>query len=360
MVGMMLVGCTATKSFLGMDREKKTPSKTVTASASSTPRPEPLLQDQKAEEVIPETVEPVNPYRLDKSASMQAKIQAQQPVVTERPKMQFSATESANVRISQQSNNPFPGSGELQIAVGDLSKEFCYPYPGKLISSYGYRGRSFHSGVDIKAVPHDTIRAAWPGVVRMAKPYSGYGNIIVIRHYNGMESVYAHQSRNLVSVNDVVEAGAPIGLAGRTGRATTEHLHFEIRIAGEPINPTWVLDTENRCLKEANTLYCYNRGGQIRVSIKEQVGYMPTPENLASEESKATSSVLTASTAKSTSSATKKPTSSIASKQYHYVKSGETLSHIARRYSTTVPKLCALNGLKSTSVLQIKQKLRVK
>lgn len=74
-----------------------------------------------------------------------------------------------------------------------------------------------HTGVDIKAVPNDTIRAAFSGVVRMSKPYSGYGNIIVIRHYNGMETAYAHNSRNLVTVNDVVKAGDPIALAGRTG-----------------------------------------------------------------------------------------------------------------------------------------------
>lgn len=99
-----------------------------------------------------------------------------------------------------------------------------------------------HTGVDIKAVPNDTIRAAFSGVVRMSKPYSGYGNIIVIRHYNGMETAYAHNSRNLVTVNDVVKAGDPIALAGRTGRATTEHLHFEFRVANQALNPSLLLE----------------------------------------------------------------------------------------------------------------------
>ena len=135
-----------------------------------------------------------------------------------RPEMSFGETESANVRIPLRYNNPFPESGELVVPLCELETEFCYPYPGKLISPFGRRGRSNHTGIDIKAIPNDTIRAAMPGVVRMSKPYSGYGNLVVIRHYNGIETVYAHQSRNLVRVNDVVEAGDPIGLAGRTGR----------------------------------------------------------------------------------------------------------------------------------------------
>ena len=125
------------------------------------------------------------------------------------PRMTFGETESANVRIPMSLNNPFPPSGELEIPLAELESDFCYPYPGKQISGFGYRGRSMHTGVDIKAVPNDTIRAAFSGVVRMSKPYSGYGNIIVIRHYNGMETAYAHNSRNLVTVNDVVKAGDP-------------------------------------------------------------------------------------------------------------------------------------------------------
>ena len=87
-----------------------------------------------------------------------------------RPEMSFGETESANVRIPLRYNNPFPESGELVVPLCELETEFCYPYPGKLISPFGRRGRSNHTGIDIKAIPNDTIRAAMPGVVRMSKP----------------------------------------------------------------------------------------------------------------------------------------------------------------------------------------------
>ena len=279
-----------------------------------------------------------------------------------RPEMSFGETESANVRIPLRYNNPFPESGELVVPLCELETEFCYPYPGKLISPFGRRGRSNHTGIDIKAIPNDTIRAAMPGVVRMSKPYSGYGNLVVIRHYNGIETVYAHQSRNLVRVNDVVEAGDPIGLAGRTGRATTEHVHFEVRVASEPVNPTLLVDPDNRCLRSDQTLYCYNRGGAIRVSTKRATTYIPDSDGNqpifaqtlepADKTAPRESSPATAAERDNSPQQTA-PT-------YHDVKKGETLSHIAVNYSTTVSKLCALNGIKPNSLLQIKQKLRVK
>jgi murein DD-endopeptidase MepM/ murein hydrolase activator NlpD len=86
------------------------------------------------------------------------------------------------------------------------------------------------------------------GVVRLSKPYAAYGNLIVIRHANGLESVYSHQSKNLVKSGDTVHAGQPIGLTGRSGRATTEHLHFEFRIDGQHFNPDPILDMQHRKL----------------------------------------------------------------------------------------------------------------
>lgn len=262
-----------------------------------------------------------------------------------RPEITFSEAETAHVGMTR-NNNPFPESGELVLDLDKLKEEFHYPYNGKYLRGFSLSGRR-HTGVDIKAIPRDTIRAAWPGVVRMSKFYSGYGNVVVIRHYNGIETVYSHQCKNLVRPNDVVEAGDPVGLAGRTGRATTEHLHFEIRIAGTPINPALFIDTENHQLKTGQTIYCYNRGGRITASTRQSVGY--TPE----EEPEEKPTVATTTRQNST------PASS-SSVQYHYVKKGETLSHIAVKYSTTVSKLCALNGIKKTSILQINQKLRVK
>ena len=262
-----------------------------------------------------------------------------------RPEITFSEAETAHVGMTR-NNNPFPESGELVLDLDKLKEEFHYPYNGKYLRGFSLSGRR-HTGVDIKAIPRDTIRAAWPGVVRMSKFYSGYGNVVVIRHYNGIETVYSHQCKNLVRPNDVVEAGDPVGLAGRTGRATTEHLHFEIRIAGTPINPALFIDTENHQLKTGQTIYCYNRGGRITASTRQSVGYTPEEEP---EEKPTVATTTRQSSAPASSS----------SVQYHYVKKGETLSHIAVKYSTTVSKLCALNGIKKTSILQINQKLRVK
>ena len=293
----------------------------------------------------------------------------------EHPQFTFGETESANIRIPLRYNNPFTGSdNQLVLSSDALNETFHYPYPGKVISPFGARGRSNHTGMDIKAVPSDTIRAAWSGVVRMSKPYSGYGNVVVIRHYNGMETVYAHQTRNLVKVNDVVRGGDPIGLAGRTGRATTEHLHFEIRIAGQPINPALIVDPDSRTLRENRVYYCYNRNGQISVTTEPKPGFLLTDNDqrasdavvasstLASKASSIASQTASQSTTESKSStSSKKATSATSSsKQYHTVKHGETLSHIAVNNSTTVAKLCALNHIKPTTVLQIKQKIRVR
>ena len=156
--------------------------------------------------------------------------------------------------------------GDTEIL--DLSliprEEYAFPLPGaKVISPYGGR-RKWHSGVDLKTRANDTIVAAFEGIVRMAKPYAAYGNVVVIRHYNGLETVYSHNSRNLASVGQAVEAGTPIALTGRTGRATTEHLHFEIRIDGEHFNPALLFDMTARTLRPCR-LECTKKGRRVSV-----------------------------------------------------------------------------------------------
>lgn len=142
--------------------------------------------------------------------------------------------------------------------------DYAFPLPGaKVISPYGGK-RKHHSGYDIKTCPNDTIFAAFDGVVRFAKPYAAYGNVIVIRHYNGLETVYSHNSKNLVKPGDIVKAGTPIGLTGRTGRATTAHLHFEVRIDGVHFNPNYVFNFQQRKLKK-ECLICKKVNGRITV-----------------------------------------------------------------------------------------------
>ena len=153
----------------------------------------------------------------------------------------------------------------LIIDLSQITEEdYVFPLPGaKLISPYAGR-RRHHSGVDLKTCPRDTIVAAFDGIVRMAKPYAAYGNVVVIRHYNGLETVYSHNSKNLVKVGKRVKAGDPVALTGRTGRATTEHLHFEVRVNGQHFNPDKVFDMTTRKLRNS-CLVATKSGGKISV-----------------------------------------------------------------------------------------------
>lgn len=269
--------------------------------------------------------------------------------ITPRKEIMFPENQTHDVRIRYDALT----SDELVVSLDELSREFCYPYKGKVISEYGNRGRSMHTGVDIKAIPRDTIRAALAGVVRMSKPYSGYGNVIVIRHYNGIETVYSHNATNLVGVNDKVEAGTPIALAGRTGRATTEHLHFEVRVNGEHINPRRLLDCENHKLK-SGTLRIEKRGERIYATNGTEAIETPQNQTLYADitpptkiESQQTSVPAT----KITQPATKVT--------IHTVVKGDTLSSISRRYGTTVDTICKLNNIKPNGILSLGQKIKV-
>ncbi|HEY9551491.1 MAG TPA: M23 family metallopeptidase [Prevotella sp.] len=153
-------------------------------------------------------------------------------------------------------------SNSNQLNLEELTEgEWAYPLPGAhVISPYG--GRRRHAGVDLKTRPNDKIVAAFSGVVLQSCPYFGYGNCIRIKHDNGLETLYSHQSRNLVKAGEHVKAGQPIGLTGRTGRATTEHLHFEVRYKGRRINPALVFDHGSHALQKA-TLVLTGSGGVV-------------------------------------------------------------------------------------------------
>ena len=129
-------------------------------------------------------------------------------------------------------------------------KAWAYPLPdARVISPYG--GARRHSGVDLKTKPNDEIYAAFDGEVVASGPYYGYGNCIRIKHAYGLETLYSHQSKNMVKQGDKVKAGQVIGLTGRTGRATTEHLHFEVSFGGKRLDPALIFDHSNHKLKAA-------------------------------------------------------------------------------------------------------------
>ena len=175
-----------------------------------------------------------------------------------------------NIGYYHLSDSLVPDSLVIEILPVAYSS-FVFPTPtsNKVISRFGKRGSRYHWGTDIKIDGNDTIVAAFEGKVRLSRAYHGYGYMITIRHFNGLETLYGHLSKILVKENEWVHAGTPIGLGGRTGRATTTHLHFETRILGVPINPEEYINFETGELK-ANVLYFDKRKRKLRSEMYER------------------------------------------------------------------------------------------
>ncbi len=156
--------------------------------------------------------------------------------------------------------DPFTITNTFRLDLEKIEeKAWAYPLPdAKVISPYG--GKRRHSGVDLKTKANDEIVAAFDGEVVASGPYFGYGNCIRIKHAYGLETLYSHQSKNFVKKGDKVKAGQVIGLTGRTGRATTEHLHFEMSFGGRRLDPAIVFDHSNHKLKAATLHLTKGRG----------------------------------------------------------------------------------------------------
>ncbi|WP_419034459.1 peptidoglycan DD-metalloendopeptidase family protein [Dysgonomonas gadei] len=215
---------------------------------------------------------------------------------------------------------------------------FTMPTMGYITSNFGPRRRRMHYGIDLKVQTGDTIYAAFDGKVRV-KQYErrGYGYYLALRHPNGLETVYGHLSKFLVEEDDVVKSGDPIALGGNTGRSTGSHLHFEIRFLGNPINPIKIVDFENKvCHKDT---------------------YLVTADSY-SRSSKGVNVNTLASTA-TRSKANVKNKYASGNVNYHRIKSGDTLGAIARKYGTTVSKICSLNSITTKTTLRLGKSLRV-
>ena len=143
---------------------------------------------------------------------------------------------------------------------------FYFPLQGaRVLSRFGPRNGRKHCGIDLKINQQDTVRAAFDGIVRMAAWGRGYGNVIVIRHYNGMETVYAHNTKHFVHSGDRIKAGTPISITGETGRATTDHLHFEVRVNGIPMDPQLLIDFESQTLLDQRLVFSLDEKGKIKI-----------------------------------------------------------------------------------------------
>lgn len=196
--------------------------------------------------INPETILEINSHKL-KNVTLKVKKNGEKiqlSTIKHDPK----ASGSSGL-MAWTEEDSFAKSSSITI---DLSKipadRWAYPLPAaKVISPFG--GKRNHSGVDLKTKPNDNIVACFDGVVTRSGVYSGYGNCIEIKHANGIRTLYGHQSKNLVKVGDKVKAGQVIGLVGRTGRATTEHLHFEIFCGERRYDPAKIYDHPNHKLK---------------------------------------------------------------------------------------------------------------
>ena len=224
------------------------------------------------------------------------------------------------------------------IELVDSTNGYHTPYkPSPIRSRYGPRRGRAHQGVDLALKTGEPIYATFSGRVRISQyNRGGYGNLVVIRHDNGLETFYGHLSERMVEPNQWVEAGQVIGLGGSTGRSTGPHLHFETRYYGQSFDPERLIDFKSGTL--CRDVFLLKRSYFSIYSRASQ----DFEDEIANEEQD------------------KKEKAEREAMRYHKIRSGDTLGAIARKYGTTVGNICRLNGIKSTTVLRIGRTLRVR
>ena len=190
---------------------------------------------------------------------------------------------------------------------------YCTPSPKHVTSNWGFRKWKFHYGIDLKVHRGDTVKCAWDGTVRITRRDRGYGYFVVVRHDNGLETLYAHLNKILVKNDQKIKAGQAVGMGGNTGRSTGYHLHLEFRYLGNPINPNDIVNFETHQLHKP-----------VLVINSQTFAYKQEIDKI----------------------------------RYWTVKKGDTLGRIAYRTGVSVSKLCALNGITKNTVLRIGRKIR--
>ena len=206
----------------------------------------------------------------------------------------------------------------VDLSLVDLEKDRKWfpPLRNSIINSdFGLRWSRFHYGVDLDLNVGDSIFATFDGVVRISKfDKNGYGNYVLLRHYNSLETLYGHMTKQNVSPGQYVKAGDLIGFGGSTGRSTGPHLHFEVRFEGNAIDPEHIFDFEKNLL--------WNDKCQITA---KQFKYLKDARKVV----------------------------------YHRVRSGDTLSKIGRKYRVPVTRICKLNRITTRTILRAGRRLRI-
>lgn len=229
------------------------------------------------------------------------------------------------------SNVDLPKYDHEQMKLGyyldlvDSSCGYVHPIKGVINSKYGWRRSRWHKGIDIDLEIGDPVYAAFDGVVRIQRyNRGGFGNYVMIRHYNGVETLYGHLSKSLVKINQSVRAGDIIGYGGSTGRSSGPHLHFEVRLMGQAFDPARIIDFKTYQLKDTqiyvnHTWFPYIKNGNPKNQVYPAYA-----------------------------------------KRYHKIRSGDTLFGLSLKYRTSVNTICRMNGIRRTTVLRIGRTLRVR
>lgn len=206
----------------------------------------------------------------------------------------------------------------LMVHINDSLARIGWTMPvtnSRITSPFGFRGYRWHYGADLKVYYGDPIIAAFDGIVRIVDyERYGYGRYVVLRHLNGLETLYGHMSKTKVKVGEQVVAGQEIGLGGSTGRSTGTHLHFEVRYQGNAIDPSSIYDFTVDCL--IDDTYAVTAASFQYLADARKI-------------------------------------------RYHRIRSGDTLGHISQRYGVSISRLCRLNGISRSTVLRIGRRLRI-
>lgn len=259
-----------------------------------------------------------------------------------RPAMENEeAALTANALYEEWNNKYAHKATELPDSFRINLKHFCMPTTSRVVTSnFGARWGRAHKGLDIKVYIGDTIRAAFSGKVRIVNyEAAGYGKYVVIRHHNGLETIYGHMSDWLVKENENVKAGQPIGLGGNTGRSTGSHLHFETRLCGVALNPALMFDFRNQDVVDDYYMFRkdrYESEGQAANRLRGNIGNGGYVASDVRGETYGGGKAVQQS---------RKMEERNVEIRYHKVAAGETLYSIAKRRKVTVDDLCRLNHL---------------
>ena len=273
--------------------------------------------------------------------------------------------ETTSVNPYQKSEDQLPEAWSIWLV--DSLNQFHCPFKGAVSpgGKYGPRNNRAHQGVDLPLTVGTPIYATFAGQVRISKYTDrGYGNYVVIRHENGLETFYAHLSQRKVEVGDWVNAGQVIGLGGSTGRSTGPHLHFEVRYQGFSFDPEWIIDFKKGQLRQRLFILKKKYFGVNHATAQdfdaEEKADKPKDEAKPAESEPAESKPAETKPAAQPAPKPSTTTTDAEGRVWHVVVEGDTVYALASRHRTTVAKICELNNLTNETFIRIGQKLRIK